>query len=75
MSAQKLLDNRINIFTKKEGTGPINIQIGHDIFNELLDDCGQDFGALDILATHYAGIPIELIRNNNTITSKLIILN
>ena len=75
MSTKSLLDKRINIFKREEGRFPNNIRIGVTMFNSLIDDCGQDFNSLDVLASHYLGIPIELIYTNNIITSRLIILN
>ena len=75
MSTKNLLDRQINIFIKKEGTAPTNIKMGIDLFNSLLEDCGQDFTNLNALATIYSDIPIEPIYKANTITNKLIILN
>ncbi len=75
MSTKNLLDKRIKTFKKEEGTPPNNIKIGVSIFNSLIDECGQDFSSLDALASHYLGIPIELIYTNNVIASRLIILN
>lgn len=75
MSTEKLLDKRINIFIKDKGKNPSKIHLGDDIFLSLLDDCGQNFKKLDFMATHYNGISLELIKNINKVTSKLIILN
>ncbi len=75
MTTKTLLDKHINRFKKEEGRIPSGIKIGITMFNSLIDDCGQDFNSLDVLATHYSGIPIEPIRINNIITSRLIILN
>jgi len=75
MSVEKLLDKRINAFTKEKGETPSKIHLGTDIFCSLLDDCGQNFSKLDLMATYYNGISLELIVNVNKVTSKLIILN
>lgn len=75
MTTEKLLNKRINAFTKDTGENPNKIHLGIDIFYSLLDDCGQDFSRLNFMATHYDGVSLEVIRNANNITSKLIILN
>ena len=74
MDTKILLDNRIVKYTEQTGEFPSKIQVGVDIFNKLLNDCGQDFNALNLMATHYNGIPLKIIWNENNITSKLIIL-
>ena len=75
MTTEKLLDKRIHAFTRDKGENPSKIHLGIDIFCSLLDDCGQDFNRLDLMATHYDGISLEIINTTNSITSKLIILN
>ena len=75
MSTEKLLNNRINTFTKDTGNNPSKIHLGIDIFCSLLDECSQDYKRLNHMSTYYDGIPLELIDNYNSITSKLIILN
>lgn len=74
MSTKKLLDNRISLYTSQTGEFPSKIQVGVDIFNKLIDDCGQNFEALNLMATHYEGIPLEIIKKENSLTTRLIIL-
>lgn len=74
MSTKKLLDNRIALYTSQTGEFPSKIQVGADIFNKLIDDCGQNFDALNLMATHYEGIPLEIIKKDNSLTARLIIL-
>jgi len=75
LTTEKLLDKRINAFNRDQGKNPSKIHLGTDIFCSLLDDCGQNFSKLDLMATYYNGIALELISNTNKVTSKLIILN
>jgi len=74
MNTKTLLDNRIVRYTKQTGEFPSKIMVGVDIFNKLIDDCKQNFDTLDLMATHYDGIPLEIIKNYNNVTSKLIII-